>query len=301
MMLTTFFCGAAAYAQNSDNFAGQYKLGTTLIILKPNKTFLLLDMGTLIKGNIHIDSSTGKLIPYKPKDAFVLYGRTNHFIKTGNTIHYRGPSEAPVLINYNDTSSSPNTLKPIFNQYANCIPFPTVIHNLRSSPKLYVTIIDSESVYTFENNEGYNDFVLSYIEPSTPIAELSFTILTDGASIMIKNETLHKLSSPAISEAEEKMLLGMYDRDYPETDFFYCNPAYNIFEESGVRLSQYNKVQNGNVYYFLHTTITKNDDYSNPGIIYEYKKINAMVLKNIHYAIDTGSVFHFECKDEDAK
>lgn len=59
MMLTTFFCGASAYAQNSDNFAGQYKLGTTLIILKPNKTFLLLDMGTLIKGNIHIDSSTG--------------------------------------------------------------------------------------------------------------------------------------------------------------------------------------------------------------------------------------------------
>ena len=92
----------------------------------------------------------------------------------------------------------------------------------------------------------------------------------------------------------------MDDMAFGESGYYYCNPAYNTFEELGIHLKQFDKVQNGNEYYFKHKTIepTADSDYHNYGIHYEYQKINAVILKDMSYTVDSGSIFTFKCDQE---
>ena len=285
-------------AQSIDLIAGQYKIGTTLIVIKPDSTFLLIDMGTLGKGKVEINGKSGKLIPSKPKETFVLYGRTKNSIAKGNIINYQsGVTEVRPLINYDEDDNDLKKMKKIFNDNANCISSPTVIKNPNNNPKFYFSVADSKDVYEFENNQGFNDFIVLYLTPSISVNEIKFTISNDGKSIAIQNEQLQKLSRNNVPEAENEKLFKMYDRAYANSEYYYCNPSYNYFEEEGINLADFNKVQNGKEYYYSNKTIepTSDSDYHNYGTIYEYKKITALILKNQQYTIDTGSIFHFKC------
>lgn len=83
----------------------------------------------------------------------------------------------------------------------------------------------------------------------------------------------------------------MYNRAFPKTEYYYCNEAYNFFEENGidVHTDQYEKVVNFDEYYYkdkyndpplLHETDDsyeytendKNEQYNDKCHINEYKK-----------------------------
>lgn len=298
LTMSMLLASLAVNAQNMGKIAGQYKIATTLLVIKSDNTFLLIDMGTLIKGKVEIDGVIGKLIPDKPKELFALYGRTKKSITTGNIINYNsGVTEAQPLINYEENNIALKKMKKIFNDDANCLKEPTLIINTRNNPKFYFSVQGGKEVYEFENNQGYNDFMVLYLKPAISVDEIKFTVSKDSNAIVIQGDLIEKSTKSNISEAEMKKLSDMYDRAFPESEYYYCNPSYNVFEEYGIDLNQFNKVQNDNEYYYLNKTIepTADSDYHNYGIIYAYKKINPVILKNISYTLDTGSVFHFEC------
>jgi hypothetical protein len=299
ILISAVLFSSGVKAQNSSKIAGQYKIATTLLVIKPDNTFLMIDMGILIKGKVKSEGVNGKLIPDKPKELFALYGRTKTSITTGNIINYNsGVSEARPLINYDENNAVLKKMKKIFNDDANCIKEPTLITNPHNNPKFYFSVQDGKEVYEFENNQDFNDFIVLYLTPSISVDEIKFTVSEDSNALVIRGERIEKLAKSNISEAELKKLSGMYDRAFPESDYYYyCNPAYNIFEEFGINLEHFNKVQNGNEYYYLNKKIerTADSDYHNYGIIYEYRKISPVILKDISYSVDTGSVFHFDC------
>ena len=287
-----------AYGQSIRNIAGQYKVATTLLVIEPDNTFLMVDMGTLEKGIVTINGDNGKLIFNKPKELFTLYGRTRNSITTGNIINYKsGKSEARPLINYDEHNNELKKMKKVFNDDANCLKQPTLINNPHNNPKFYFSVQDSKEVYEFENNQGYNDFVVLYRAPRVATDEIKFAISEDGKSIVLQDLPVKKLSKPNISQEEIKELFGMYDRAFGESAYYYCNPAYNTFEESGIHLEEFDKVQESNEYYFKNKTIEPADDsdYHDYGIIYEYKKINPVILKDRKYTLDAVPVFNFTC------
>lgn len=298
--MSILLAGTGAHGQTIQNIAGQYKIATSLLVIEPDSTFLLLDMGILEKGVVETDGASGKLIFNKLKNLFVLYGRINNSITSGNVINYKGESRAGSLINYDSDNIELKKMKKVFNDGANCIPNPILINNPHSNPKFYFSIQDSKEVYAFENNQGYNDFIVLNVKPTVDVTEIKFTVNKDGKSIALQSASIAKLPKPSVSEAEIKFLISMHDKASGELPYFLCNPAYNTFEESGIHLEQFDKVHNGNEYYFKNKSINAVDDkdYHNDNIIYEYKKIDPVILTNQKYTVDTIPVFTFNCNNE---
>ncbi|MEO6838166.1 MAG: hypothetical protein ABI261_09155, partial [Ginsengibacter sp.] len=99
----------SASAQNSNKIAGIYSLPENgALLVRPDNTFMIVGYGTMIKGKVEINDALAKFIPDQPDHPFVLYGRTNQSIVSGNKIMFKGLEEGETLIN---CSSDNGTLK----------------------------------------------------------------------------------------------------------------------------------------------------------------------------------------------
>lgn len=89
----------------------------------------------------------------------------------------------------------------------------------------------------------------------------------------------------------------MHDRVYPESGNYYCNPAYNVFEENGIDINKYQKDSSGKEYYFVNKSyeVEGTDDYHKISVIYEYKRITPNVLTDTKYTLEKGSIFTYKC------
>lgn len=85
--MSILLAGTSAHGQTIQNISGQYKIATSLLVIEPDSSFLLLDMGILEKGVVETDGVSGRLTFNKPKNLFVLYGRINNSITSGNMIN----------------------------------------------------------------------------------------------------------------------------------------------------------------------------------------------------------------------
>ncbi|KAF5305967.1 hypothetical protein FQR65_LT18641 [Abscondita terminalis] len=107
--------------KNTD-IEGVYNGGGTSFIIKKDNTFLVVAMGTLIKGIWGIDKNIITLTPKNPDAPFYLYARKNPDIKGGMRL----------MISGNDSDNNiyvgtfPNKMKRLFNEEANCFDYPYV-------------------------------------------------------------------------------------------------------------------------------------------------------------------------------
>ena len=298
IILLPFLTNITCCAQNSSKIAGQYKLQGSAMIINPDNTFLIVAYGTVVKGTVEFQDTIVKLIPYKPKVPFVLYGRKNQSKVSRNTIMFQSFNEAQTLINYDENNKSLQKMKHVFNLDANCIDYPNVLNNFNNNAKFYFAIKDQKEVYEFENNQGFNDFIVLYLPEKNKISALYFMLNKEKNAIMYDGKEISKEEN-LIKEADIKQIMGMYDRVFSESENYYCNPAYNFFEEKGIDLSQYKKEKYKDEYYFVNKYNDRGDknEYQNIGIIYEYKKVNPKILVDKTYSLDTNSVFNFNCKE----
>ena len=82
-----------------------------------------------------------------------------------------------------------------------------------------------------------------YVASPIPVDEIKFTISKDGNTLVIEGEAIKKLPNSNIPDEEVQKLFSMYDRAFGESEYFYCNPGYNTFEEWDIHLAQFDKVQ----------------------------------------------------------
>jgi hypothetical protein len=297
--LACVFLSFCAYAQKSSKIAGQYKISNEILIINPDNSFLIIGYGTLIKGSIEINGSTVQLKPYVPEHPFVLYGRNKQKDLTGSTILFKHFEDAETLVSYEESKTNPKKMKRVFNVDANCIEYPNVLSTPNSNLRFCFAINGSSKIYTFENKEDYNDFIVVYLKTPNNFPGLNLTLKEDGQTLLYQGEALKKLPSEAVNKKTIDQLTGMYNRGQPESENYYCNPAYNYFEQKGVDLSQYEKKQNDKEYYFLNKSeeVDESEAYDNVTIIYEYKKITPTVLTDLPYSVDNKPLFHFKCDD----
>lgn len=94
-LMISLFCKA----QTSTDISGTYKLGTSLLSIYDDHTFIIADVNVLVFGVVEASGSSLLLKEYMPKQKFVLYGRKESANKLGNTIMFSGFDEGDALVN----------------------------------------------------------------------------------------------------------------------------------------------------------------------------------------------------------
>lgn len=300
LTIILLFMQLSTNAQTTEKIAGSYKIKGAVLVINADNTCWALAENTVLRGVVDIKDWVVMVRPKTPSAPFVLYGRKNETIEKGNKIMFGNFVEANALVNMKENNSSFTTMKTVFNEDANCLNPPYIFNNPTQNPKFYFTVTGQDQVYSFNNNQGYNDFIVLYSHQAGNNFELDLQLSSDSSHLLYNGKVLEKLKND-ISKEEINQLAAMYNRAYPEADKYYCNPAYNFFEEHGVNVHSgaYKKIEKSGAYYFINSTTEQmeDNDYNNYSKIYEYEKINATVLSVKDYTIDRSPLFTAKCNE----
>lgn len=299
-LIIFIWCNFATFAQNPAKIDGQYNFGDgSILIINTNKTFMLVGYGDIIKGNVVKNGNDVILKPFNSEMPFALYGRVHKNKELGSKVMFQNFTDAQAVVNFDTLKNNPLEMKRVFNEDANCIPYPSVIENRYPIQKVYFAFEGQREIYEFENKLEYNDFVVFCFKPKNEEREI---ILKQKKNNLIHTETgktITKYNKDRVSNEEIIEMNRIYDNAYNLPENYYCNPLYNSCEENIIDLKQYQKTTEGNEYYFIHKNDVNRDesDYQNKRIIYEYKKIQSKILVNQLFSINqTSSVFQYNCK-----
>lgn len=299
----------SAQYKNTD-VEGVYNGGGTSFIIKKDNTFLVVAMGTLIKGTWSIDKDIITLTPKNPDASFYLYARKNPDIKDGMRLMVSGDnSDNDIYVGV-----YPNEMKRLFNKEANCFDFPYV-HRSKELPEI-LTFIDktkSDNPYQMQvpnmmqhfQTAGYNDFIVQYMSPNLFYNPFRFEIKKEGLSSLsdtnggiIERENIKEFFK---NEKELQFLEQSFDMAY-NADFKLVNYAYNtnddMSEKIEISLYKYDPVRNVyvNPYAPSKSLNYKSDDFHYTDVLMKFDKIKSENKTVSDFKPISGSVFVAKCQ-----
>lgn len=308
-LLAMMFSLISCSAQNTKKIAGQYEDGSSVLCIFEDNTYMVGAVHAMSFGTVELNGNELKLIPYQPKHPFALYGRKEQGRLYGNTIMFQGFEHGNGLVNLNENNISLDTMQRVFNEDANCTDWPNFYDNGQDAKTIYLAEVGSQQVFKFELPEGYRDFVAFQFEDQTNNQFIQITVSKDFNSIQFGGEK-ELIKKPLSKEALEtkEMVSGMYERVYPKGKYYYCNPAYNMFEESGIDIKNYEEFgRKGEGIFKLkglsdnegaYSTIERlSNDYHDPSIVFQYTKIEPIIIHKTNYKVKEQSIFIFNCPD----
>ena len=290
-------------SQTLKNLAGEYKNG---LYIYEDGTFIAGGIHAIVFGTVELNNNIVLFKKHLPKHKFALYGRKDNSRSLGNTIMFEG-FEHNGLVNLYEKNTPLQVMQRVFNVGANCFSWPFFYDNKENSNKIYFADETDTKLYLFEIPEGYKDFVafrFDLDEDPYTIEELYGQVSNDFNSITFYNSNEKIIKKPLSKEALEvkNLIATMYDRAYPEGEYYYCNPAYNIFEEEGIDIKNYKEIgSNGEgVFQLIGSEFqAKGDrlesDFHEEAIIYQYKKITPEIIDITEFSIIEQSIFTFKC------
>ncbi|AQX14068.1 hypothetical protein KRE47_04010 [Elizabethkingia meningoseptica] len=299
-------------AQNKNpDIDGVYNKGGVSFIIKKDNTFLIVAMGTLIKGNWSVDKNIITLTPKNPDALFYLYARKNPDIKEGMRL----------MISANEYNNDiyvgvfPNKMKRFFNKEANCFDYPYV-HQSKELPEI-LTFIDqtkSEDPYQAEvpnamqqfSTAGYNDFIVQYMNPALFHNPFQFEIKKEGLKALANTEDSGIIKKQNIkeffkNEKELSFLEQSFNMAY-QAAYKLVNYAYNTNDDMSaeIDLSHYKYDKTRNVYVNLSipdkSLNYKSDDFHYTDVLMKFDRITSDNKKVSDFKPLSGSVFVAECK-----
>ena len=294
--------------QNTKKIAGQYKDGASVLYIFEDNTFMALAVNSMAFGKVELNGQELVLTPHRAKQKFALYGRKQKSRVYGNTIMFQGFDEGNGLVNLQENNSPPAEMQRVFNADANCVDWPNFYDNSNDAKVIYFTEKDSKEIVEFKIPEGYRDFVAFRFEDDLNIQPVTGTVSADFKTISI-NGGNEILKEPLTEEmlANKKMGSSMYERAFPEGKYYYCNPAYNIFEEHGIDINNYENIgyKGEGVFRLLGADGNEGEpgsetrleyDYHDETIIYQYTRIEPTLIPKPVYKVNEQSLFIFNCK-----
>ncbi|KUY20158.1 hypothetical protein BAZ12_09230 [Elizabethkingia miricola] len=298
-----------AQYKNTD-VEGVYNGGGTSFIIKQDNTFLVVAMGTLIKGTWGIDKNIMTLTPKNPDAPFYLYARKNPDIKGGMRLMISGNDSANDIY----MGTFPNKMKRLFNEEANCFDYPYV-HQSKELPKI-LTFIDrtkSDNPYQAQaqnmmqhfQTAGYNDFIVQYMSPNLYHNPFRFEIKKEGLkslfdtdSKIIKKQNLKEFFK---NEKELQFLEDSFDMAY-NTDSKLVNYAYNTNDDMSEKIDiaqyKYDPVRNVyvNPYAPSKSLNYKSDDFHYTDVLMKFDRIKSENKTVPDFKPLSGSVFVAKCQ-----
>ncbi|MDY3548942.1 hypothetical protein PG291_10040 [Riemerella anatipestifer] len=301
MLMTTFT--SYSNAQTTKQIAGEYE---NELYIYEDGTFFAGGMHSFVLGTIEFEGDFIKLIKHRPKHKFALYGRKENSRVYGNTIMFQG-FEYNGLVNFSEKNNPPTMMQRVFNENANCFDWPFFYDNSEDCKTIYFTDESDKQLYKFELPEDYRDFVafrFNFEDDPNLNEPIIAKVSKDFNSISFYDSNEKLMKKPLTQEALEtkEMVFSMYERVYPEGKYYYCNPAYNMFEEEGIDINQYEEFgYKGEGKFHLKGSEAYpegerfENDYHDNTIIYRYEKIVPEIVEKTKYSIRETSIF--ECKN----
>lgn len=298
-------------AQDTKKIAGEYDNGFYIF---DDNTFIAGGVNSCVFGTVVVDGNIITLVKHHPKQKFALYGRKVNKRLYGNTIMFQG-FENDGLVNLSENNNPPKVMRKVFNTDANCTDWPNFYDNTEDSKEIYFADENDTQLYKFELPEGFRDFVAFRFDLENDpnlYQPIEAKIADDFNSISFASNDEILIKKPLTKEIlqTKELVMSMYERAYPEGKYYYCNPAYNIFEETGIDLNYYEKIGNnkegvfqlkGSNHYEPSIEDRLKFDFHADDIIYQYERIEPRIISKMNFSIDNKSIFTFVCNTQETE
>ncbi|UOB18895.1 hypothetical protein [Abyssalbus ytuae] len=293
---------------NEQNITGQYSLGSSSpeggssLIIMEQGTYAIAYFGGIQVGKWKfLKDGRIEFAPFS-KPIFELYGRTNRELKKSAMVSFENFENGDVYAGFHQKDEPWIKLNRVFNEDANCFAYPYV-YNLKRVPEQLIFMFkiyypDKNEVRVFNNNAGYNDFIvinnshtyLHSLKTMTAVFNEGMLTFEDGKTTVKRD----------LDENSEDMLfLKQYiSQVFNDVQKIYVNKSYNLFEGNLPAYYEYDKKNN----IFIDTqaipkankggeSSMKYDDFSK---IYEYKKLKEKVSTD-NFETNNSSLFIETC------
>jgi len=303
-------------AQNKEIITGTYSLGSSspeggshLIILE-NGIYALMYFGGMQTGKWNLTKDAiYRFSPNIKESKFELFGRHNKNLKDSTKIFFNGFENSETFIQLRTNKEEEYNLQRVFNIDANCFDFPYV-HIFKtvanSISLMFENYGDGRSkVITFNNPDGYNDFLANYIEVERSEARTFFATFKEDILYFQGNESSSR--TPLDEDDEEiEFIRNFIDKEMIR-DTIYLNPSYNVFggldseeeprdiHERHIFSEQKNAFINTKSYVEGNEYIKSDESFDNMSIIYAYRVLKEFSKASVKFKIDENSIFQVSC------
>lgn len=302
------------YQNLTKNIVGQYSLsfnsghspegGPTLALLE-NQRYVIVSFGTVLVGDWRIVKGRFlHLLPYRTQYPFAVFGRYSP--KLGNTTKTNfdgGGFGSDTLIHYGEISGTQPTLTPIFNADANCFKHPYIVEipeipniiSLAYNPNYENEGEEAIDIYTFINDQGFNDFYILEFNRLASEKAIKAIILED--ELIFEQGKTRKRALPKAG-SENALFYKEMSTITPFPTTLYYNLGGKSFISHDTNPEDYT-FDNSLKAYVANTQCLEDcpaeDDYDNNDIFYEYRALEEVTQQQSQFKIADKSAINQVC------
>jgi hypothetical protein len=305
-------------AQNGTDISGVYNLGSSspeggshLVVLE-NGDYAITYFGGVKTGKWK--NTQGNIYEFTSnlsESTFELSGRHNKDLKDNTKIFFSSFENGETFIQLRAEREEPYTMQRVFNEDANCFSYPYV-HTFKSIANsisfMSIQFGDDDtnhSIITIKNPEGYNDFVVNFIEIDSYESETFLAEFKDDALYFEEDDFSDR--TPLDAESEDIQFIKSMIEMEANRDTIYFNPSYNVFgqldgdegQQDILEHHVFNEQKNAfiDTEYYVDGVeyINSERSYEDMSIIYAYNVLKEYTKKSVKYKINEKSLFQVNC------
>jgi len=303
-------------AQSNMNITGTYSLGSSspdgashLIILE-NGNYAITYFGGIQTGQWELTKDNNYLFTSNLKESkFELFGRYNKDLKESTKIFFTGFENSETFIQLRTSKEEGYNMQRVFNLDANCFSFPYV-HTFKTAANSISLMFESygegrSKIITFNNSEGYNDFLANYIEVGSHEARPFYATFKDNSLYFEDNNFSER--TPLNEDDEDIEFIRSFIDKEMNRETIYLNPFYNMFggiesEDTNQDIHEhhvFNELKNAFIdtksYVEGNEYIKSDESFHNMSIIYAYKVLKEFSKASVKFKINENSIFQVSC------
>lgn len=303
-------------AQNSPNIIGAYNLGSSspeggshLIVLESGD-YAIAYFGGVQTGKWNISEGNNFIFtPNNKESKFEIFGRHNKDLKGETKIYFNSFENSQTFIQLKKEEEKEElTMQRVFNKGANCFSYPYISTFKTIANSISFTYIKygdtNRTISTFENPDGFNDFIANFIEVEKFSARPFFASLKNN-HLYFEDETISK-RTPINKDSEDIQFIKKIIDTELNQDTLYLNPSYNVFDifdgDKGQKLLDnsyvYNEQKNAFIipkYYVEGSEYNSEKSFEDMSIIYFYSNLKMHQKNADTYKINEKSLFEVNC------
>jgi len=302
---------------HENSIAGEYTLGSSSpsgrahLLIFTDRTFAIAYFGGIQTGKWeHEGNNMYKFTPHSKETDFELFGRNNKQLCGSVKIAFIGFEDGNTFVQLRNSADEEYNMQQVFNDNANCFAHPYV-HTFNKSAKSisflsFGYLRKSNPIVTFNNSNGYNDFIAKYKQSDEPLKSFSATF---------ENQTLNfedgdsASQLPLDGDSKDIKAIKQFMDSQTNQKAIYCNPFYNMLGGLSDSLQikdmkktfTFNAEKNAYIdsaHYVEGQEIVESDQsYHNLSIIYSFEILKDYTIHSIKYNVDKKNLFHAQCKE----
>lgn len=319
LLILLAFITFTSAAQTTADVVGKYDRSqhgdpqgfATLFVLENHKYAIIFFGGAQV-GTWNIGKNNEiQFVPMVASQRFTIYGRHNPNLSDSTRISFMNFTDGENYVQFGKTISGKTLMKRVFNESPNCLSFPYVHkYNGNSSEISFVNKPYQENpaqqflqdVYTFKNNDNYNDFIAYYFKIKK--SDRPFTVIAKKGGFFFSEDDFERKEPLPTKGEDAKMIESIAALDMNPAEVYF-NPFYGEYDKDvkkDILNYTYNSAKEAYISprnYTEGEEFTKLDDsFNDMDIIYLFKNIKTLSKVKKTYITDEVPIFNIKCNDE---